>query len=93
MYTVKMMSKEGSSEGISSLVLRREAKQIRVVKEDVWKARWKGNAFSLALATPDSKWKIQRQLRCAELLPSCRLDNITNWIFPELMTGELIITI
>lgn len=29
------MSKEGSSEGISSLVLLREAKQIEVVKEDV----------------------------------------------------------
>lgn len=84
------MSKEGSSEAMSSLELLRGAKQIGVVKEGVWRA--KGNAFSFTLATPDSKEKIQRQLRCAEILPSC-LDNIANWIFPELMTRELIITI
>lgn len=54
---------------------------------------WKDNAFSLALATPDSNRKIQRQLRCAEVLPSCLLDNVAHWIFPEIMTGELIITV
>lgn len=66
MYAIKMMSKEGSSEAMSSLELLRGAKQIGVIKEDVWRARSKGNAFSFTLATPDSKVKIQRQLRSAD---------------------------
>lgn len=35
MYTIKMISKEGSSEGITFLLLLREAKQIGAVKEDM----------------------------------------------------------
>lgn len=76
-----MMSRKGSSEGISSLVLLREAKQIGAVKEDLWRATWNCNMFSLAFSTPESKGKFQRQLRCAEILPKCLLDN-----FAELMT-------
>lgn len=48
----------------------------------MWRAPWGGNAFSLALATPDSKGKIfQRQFRCAEILPSYLPDSPANRFF------------